>query len=223
MKTHFVTYSDKNFENQRLVIVNYAKNWFDSSQGYTREWLETTEFYEKNKKILDNSKGAGFWLWKPFVILDKLNSIEDGDIIFYLDCADVFYDGFSEFLKNYFLTNDVDCLLTYGSKNKQKWYTKKDTFYLMDCDTEKYHEHLQLEAGIIVFKNTQKIREIVKEWLYYCTINNIITDTPNIHGENYDGFIKHQSDQSILSNLAIKYNLNMNNLSRNFVICNVNQ
>lgn len=223
MKTHFITYSDKNFESQRLGIVNHAKNSFDYSYGYTREWLENTEFYNQNKSLLDNPKGAGFWIWKPFIILDKLNSIDEGDILFYIDCADVFLSEFSNFLKSYFKSNEVDCMLTYGGQNKQKWYTKKDTFYLMGCDTEKYHEHIQLEAGIIVVKNTKKIREIVSEWLHYCTITNIISDIDNIHGENYDGFIRHNSDQSVLSNLAIKYNLNINNLSRNFVICNVNQ
>jgi hypothetical protein len=223
MKTHFITYSDKNFENQKTSLVNYASKLFDVSQGYSREWLESTDFYLKNKLLLDNPKGVGFWIWKPFIILDKLNSINDGDIVFYLDAADVFTSEFPSFLKNYFTTNDIDCMLTYGGQNKQKWYTKKDTFYLMGCDNEMYHEHLQLEAGILVFKNTPKIREIVKEWLYYCTIDNIISDIPNIHGENYDGFIRHNSDQSVLSNLAIKYNLNMNNLSRRFVTCNVNQ
>ena len=223
MKTHFIAYSDKNFDTQRINIVNYANSIFDYSYGYTREWLESTSFYQNNKELLDHNRGAGFWIWKPYVILDKLNSIPENDIVFYLDCADVFTTGLSNFLKNYYTNNNVDCLLAYGGSNKQKWYTKRDAFYLMDCDDSRYHEHIQLEAGMLSFKNTEKIRKIINEWLNYCTNKNIISDLPNLYGDNYEGFIKHQSDQSVLSNLSLKYNLNTNNLLRNFVTCNVNQ
>jgi hypothetical protein len=223
MKTHFITYSDKNFETQRINLVNYASNTFDYSYGYTREWLVETDFYKENSELLDNKRGAGFWIWKPYVILDRLNSIDDGDIIFYLDCADVFTIGLSDFLKDYFSNNNTDCLLAHGGSNKQKHYTKRDAFYLMGCDETRYHEHVQLEAGMLCFKNTEKIRKIIYEWLQYCTNPNIISDLPNLHGDNFDGFIVHQSDQSVISNLSLKYNLNTNNLLRNFVTCNVNQ
>lgn len=223
MNTHFITYSDCNFDTQRINLVNYASECFDNSYGYTREWLVETDFYSKNKSLLDSIRGAGFWIWKPFIILDKLNSIPDGDIVFYLDAADVFKIELPKFLIEYYNNSGVDSLLTFGGQNKQKWYTKKDTFFLMNCDEEKYHNHIQLEAGMICFKNNQNIRNIVSEWLFYCTNENIISDVENIHGDNYDGFIKHQSDQSVLTNLAIKYNLNINNLLRDFVTCNINQ
>jgi hypothetical protein len=223
MKTHFITYSDNNFVNQRINLVNYASNIFDYAYGYTREWLEETSFYANNKELLDEKRGAGYWIWKPYVILDRLNLIPENDIIFYLDCADVFTSGLSDFLKDYYTNNNVDCLLAHGSTNKQKHYTKRDAFYLMGCDNSQYHEHTQLEAGMLCFKNTEKIRKIIKEWLDYCTNKNIISDLPNLHGDNLEGFIVHQSDQSVLSNLSLRYNLNTNNLLRNFVTCNVNQ
>jgi hypothetical protein len=223
MKTHFITYSDKNFETQRINLVNYANNTFDYSYGYNREWLVETDFYKENSELLDNKRGAGFWIWKPYIILNRLNSIDENDIIFYLDCADVFTIGLSDFLKDYFHNNNTDCLLSHGGSNKQKHYTKRDAFYLMGCDENRYHEHVQLEAGMLCFKNTNKIRKIIYEWLQYCTNPNIISDLPNLHGDNFEGFIVHQSDQSVISNLSLKYNLNTNNLLRNFVTCNVNQ
>lgn len=223
MKTHFITYSDSNFEKQRINLVKYADKYFDYSIGYTREWLEETKFYSENKKLLDEKRGVGFWIWKPFIILDRLNSIPDGDIIFYLDAADVFKGELSEFLKDYFIKNNFDSLLTYGGQNKQKWYTKKDTFFIMGCDTEMYHNHIQLEAGMVCFKNNKNIRNIVSEWLFFCKNENVISDIENIYGNNYEGFVKHQSDQSVLTNLSIKYQLNINNILRMFVACNINQ
>ena len=39
----------------------------------------------KNKKILDAPKGIGYWLWKPFIILETMKNISEGDVIVYSD------------------------------------------------------------------------------------------------------------------------------------------
>lgn len=221
MKIHFITYSDNNYTEQQIKLDEIASKFFILN-SYNRDWLITTDFYLKNKPILDLHRGGGYWLWKPFIILETLSKMEYGDILFYLDCGDIFTGGLYDFLKKYFDNSNIDSLLTYGGQNKQKWYTKRDTFSLMGCDEEKYHEHIQLEAGMICFKKTDNIINIVNEWLLYCTNPNISTDIKNITGPNFNDFIDHRHDQSILTNLAIKYNLNINNLLRQYITCNVN-
>ena len=54
---------------------------------YTREWLETTDFYFKNRYILDNPRGNGFFIWKPYIILKTMESLDEGDIVMYSDAA----------------------------------------------------------------------------------------------------------------------------------------
>jgi hypothetical protein len=44
----------------------------------------------------------------------------------------------------------------------------------------------------------------------YSENENIISDLPNITKPNLKGFKDHRHDQSILSNLAVKYNINLN-------------
>jgi hypothetical protein len=222
MDIYFITYSDEKFKDQQNNLDLHAEKFFNLN-SYNREWLVTTNFYKENKEILDLPRGGGYWLWKPFIILDTLNKMNDNDLLFYLDSGDKFSDGLSQFLNNYFSNNDIDSLLTFGGQNKQKWYTKRDTFILMDCDTKEYHNHLQLEAGIICLKKTDKIVKLVSEWLNYCSNPNIITDIENITGPNLHGFKDHRHDQSVLTNLAIKHNLNINRLLRNFITCNVNK
>ena len=104
----------------------------------------------------------------------------------------------------------------------QKMYTKRDCFILMKCDNEKYWESIQVEAGIIVVKKTEYSIKIVDEWLEWCKNENILTDIPNICGkDNFSCFIDHRHDQSVLSNLAKKYNILLDNGIRKFVTCNV--
>jgi hypothetical protein len=221
MKIHFITYSDIKYRKQQIKLDEIASKFFILN-SYNRDWLIKTNFYLENKKILDLERGGGYWLWKPFIILDTLNKMEYNDVLFYLDCGDIFTDGLYDFLNLYFEKSDVDSLLTYGGQNKQRWYTKRDTFSLMNCDDEKYHEHTQLEAGMVCLRKTDKIIDIVKEWLFYCKNENILTDIENTQGPNLSGFIDHRHDQSILTNLSIKYNLNINNLLRQYITCNVN-
>jgi hypothetical protein len=221
MEIHFVTYSDSNYRNQQERLDKKAKDTFKLN-SYSREWLITTDFYTEFKHILDLPRGGGYWLWKPFIILNTLDKMEYGDILFYLDSGDDFNDGLLGFLNHYFSDSSINSLLTYGGQNKQRWYTKRDTFTLMDCDETKYHEHVQLEAGMVCLRKTDTNIELVKEWLKYCGNENIITDIENISGNNLDGFIDHRHDQSVLTNLAIRYNLNINNLLRQYITCNVN-
>ena len=162
MKIHFITYSDINYQEQQIKLDKIANKFFILN-SYNRDWLITTDFYLKNKSILDLHRGGGYWLWKPFIILETLNKMEYGDVLFYLDCGDIFTDGLYYFLNNYFDNSELDSLLTYGGQNKQKWYTKRDTFLLMGCDEEKYHEFPQLEAGFFIVKKTQENIKLINE------------------------------------------------------------
>ena len=81
----------------------------------------------------------------------------------------------------------------------------------MNCDNEVYHNAPMIEAGTLVFKKTSLNEKFLNEWLFYCKNKNIITDIPNILGKNDKEFIDNRYDQSVLSNLRIKYNMEYNN------------
>ena len=222
---HFVTFSDKNYANQQNKLCLYAEELeqFKSVNKYSKEkHLLNSEFYKENKNILDQSRGCGYWLWKPYFILEKLNEIDYGEVVFYLDCADVFYPNLVPFLKNNNFESDV--ILVRGAHPNRDW-TKRDCFVYMMCDEEKYWNHNQLEAGIGFYKKTPKTMKVVREWLEFCKNPNILTDVPNISNlPNFDNFQDHRHDQSVLTNIAVKHDLRIENeMIRQFVACNVNE
>lgn len=49
----------------------------------------------------------------------------------------------------------------------------------------------------------------MSELLEWSQNENILTDTPNITGENYPTFKDHRHDQSVLSLMAHKYNIKL--------------
>jgi len=180
---------------------------FDRVLHYTREWLETTDFYSENKEILDMPKGDGYWLWKPFIILETMKTLKDGDVVFYTDAGDNIHDkeilniiGRSLFRDDYVLSSP-------RSVRMNKHYTKADCFILMGCDSVGYWNNVQVEAGTVVFKKTPAMLAFLNEWLHLCRNKNIVTDIPNEYGDNYDGFRFHRHDQSVLSLLAAKHKM----------------
>ena len=87
-------------------------------------------------------------------------------------------------------------------------WTKRDCFVLMKCDSPKYWDAEQLMGSFSVFINNERSRKFVKEWMNYCCNENIISDVPNRCGlANFPEFKDHRHDQSILSLLAIKHDL----------------
>jgi len=103
-------------------------------------------------------------------------------------------------------------------------WTKRDTFVLMGCDNEHYWNQTQLEAGLIGLKNNKFNNDLIEEWISFCGNEQIISNSPNESGlNNLDGFIDHRQDQSILTNLQIKYNIPHQRLDDSMVFWNHNQ
>lgn len=217
MNWHLVTYSDGNFKEQQDFLNKTHGDTF-TVHPYDREWLEGTEFYKENKELLDDSVGAGWWLWKPYVILDALKKADEGDIVVYCDCGDMFSPGLQSYVEKNIGEDDISLLLLGGHPNRQ--YTKKDCFVLMDCDEDDYWNSIQLEAGFMVWKSCEESIKVVDDWLNYCLNFDILNDEPSTQGEESFDFKEHRHDQSILTNLAIRDGLSVGGPEyRNFIEC----
>jgi hypothetical protein len=74
----------------------------------------------------------------------------------------------------------------------------------MNCDSERFWHHPQIQATHSVWRKTRATSEFVAEWLHYCCDPRVITDAPNVSGmANFPDFAEHRHDQSVLTNLVI--------------------
>ena len=217
MNWHLVTYADENFVEQQKFLHQTHKEGF-IHHPFNRENLESTDFYQNNKSILDESTGAGWWIWKPYFILDVLKSSNEGDFIIYCDCGDMFSLGLKSYVENT-VTEDDQCLLLVGNNRNGK-YTKRDCFIKMNCDEEDYHNSNQLEVGFMVWRVCEESIKIVSEWLEFCKDSQIINNDVSTLGEELSGFVSHRNDQSVLTNIAIRDGLTVGGQDyRNYVEC----
>ena len=205
MNVYVCFYTNENYRYiENHLIEHYEKKGF-TVLPYRSENVKIGDFYIDNKEILDCERGDGYWLWKPKIIIDLFNKIKNDDVIIYIDAGDIFHSDNIK-VKEFFNENDY-YFYTCIDRPQNKQYTKRDCFILMGCDEEKYYNYPQIEAGIIMLKKTEGNINLVNEWFHYAKDYRVITDSTNECGLlNFPEFVDHRHDQSILSNLFIKYN-----------------
>lgn len=189
--------------------LNHAalKYGFDEVRPWGKAEIMSTPFYREHQAILDCPRGAGYWLWKPYIILDALQNAQDNDIICYIDSGAEIIADFSPLINLciakgiiLFDFDDVQYL-------NQDW-TKRDCFILMNCDSEKVHQAPQINAAFQLYKCNDESQRFIQEYLSYCCDPRIITDAPNVCGQaNLPSFRDHRHDQSVVSLLGCKYNI----------------
>lgn len=206
-KLKVITFANNNFIKARDLLVSELNNIGVKNIITYNDNDILPNFINENNEIFQFKRGFGYWIWKPYFILKTLQESNDDDIIIYIDSTDLPRIKFIEFIDEHFKKNDILLFRNLREESHDTW-TKRDCFILMNCDDEKYHNKVQLEAGVVGFKKTDFNINLIKEWLMFCSNKFIISDIPNIMGlSNHPLFIEHRHDQSILTNLSIKYDL----------------
>ncbi len=199
----------------RFKLNQYILNMFalrfsgiTETSAWNFEKIKKEGFYQTHREILAHKRGAGYWLWKPYIILQELKKVNYGDYVVYSDCG----------RNKPLLSRSIKPLLEWCSANRgvlpgvyipqygasRKW-TKRDCFVLMECDQKDYWNHCQIQASFSVWEKNEFSLSFVEKWLDHCTDARILLDTANTCGlPNFADFIEHRHDQSVLTLCAIK-------------------
>ncbi|MBD5470175.1 MAG: hypothetical protein HDR19_03415 [Lachnospiraceae bacterium] len=198
-------YADKKFRRAQKLNSKTAKQWgADRVIEYTAEDIDP-KFRAANKEILDNPRGGGYYLWKPYVFYRAYQEISDDDYLIYTDAGSVYVDSIQKL---------IDCmekeqinLMLFSLQNEmlERKYTKRDAFILTGCDEEKYANTPQSIGGYMVCRKSAEVEDFFQEVLSYAQDIRIISDNPNTMGkDNYPEFIDHRHDQSVISLISKK-------------------
>lgn len=175
---------------------------------YTQDQLKDTEFWKKNSYILSKPRGAGYWIWKPFIILETLNKLENEDIVMYSDAGVSVIEDLTP-LFNIAANNLSKKMLFANGEHRNYTWTKKDCFVLMNCDTAEYWNGQHLTATTSLWVKNQENIDFLKEYQKYLKDPRIVTDDFNMFGSNRPQFKDHRHDQSVLSLMSIKYKIEL--------------
>ena len=203
MNKYFINYSSNGFRGSQLEGLAAAECFGFKTKGYTEKDIDA-DFFEKNKSILETKRGAGCWLWKPYIILDMLNTINDGDYLVYMDSGAKFIKNPSVFLT---MINHKGILCTRMIHPQGRW-SKGDCFYLINKNNhDDFRFDLQIQGTYLFIKKCEFSVNFVKEWLKFCETDGLISEEKNLYKENFPEFIEHRHDQSILSLMVYNHDI----------------
>ncbi|OQP45455.1 hypothetical protein A4H97_32445 [Niastella yeongjuensis] len=207
MRVVLTNLSNELFLESRLRLNASARQFgIPEVNSYDIGAIRSTPFYAANKAVLDNPRGLGYWLWKPYIILETMNRVEEGDIVVYSDSGIEFTAPLDPLIELCVQKEPV-VLFANGNLRNSMW-TKRDCFILMNLDRKKYWRGIQCDGSFALFRKSRETIQFLNEFLTYCCDERIISDMPNTMGKkNLPDFIEHRHDQSILSLLACHYQL----------------
>jgi hypothetical protein len=163
------------------------------------------DFVQRNSYTFSQPRGAGCWIWKPYLILKTMETMGDSDWLMYTDSGMYFVRDPWPWVES-----NSDCIgekgiATFGTCDRNRKYCKRDAFVLMGMDEPRYIDSEQRQASVFVCKKTDFSLRFVREWLDWCCDPRVITDLPNTKGlPNHTGFQDHRHDQSIMSLMCIR-------------------
>jgi hypothetical protein len=160
-------------------------------------------FRRRNAAILDQPRGAGYWLWKPYFIHRHLRDLGANDWLFYCDAGAIVVER-PNLLVAHALAEQLDVMVFDGQPSWLEFlWTKRDAFLLAGCDAPRFWGSTQIIGGLSLWRGTGAARELAQEWLDLSSDPRAITDLANQLGQpNLPGFREHRHDQSLLSLLA---------------------
>ncbi len=87
-KIHLISYGNHFFEKSKNRIFEEAKksNWFNTINIYGPENV-SEEYINEFNDIWQKPRGAGYWIWKFYIIKQQLINISNNDILIYIDAG----------------------------------------------------------------------------------------------------------------------------------------
>jgi hypothetical protein len=201
-------YADKKFKRAQTLNSKTARqHGADKVIEYGPEDIDRN-FYEKNKEILLNPRGGGYYLWKPYFYRKAYDELKDGDYLIYTDSGSIYVNDI-QYLIDCMERENVN-IMVFSLQNEmlERKYTKRDTLLLTGCDSPRYTDTPQSVGGYMIYKKSPEVKAFFDEVLEYAQDIRCISDNPNVMGQpNYEDFVAHRHDQAIISLMSKKHNI----------------
>jgi hypothetical protein len=189
-----------------IYHVSYASSNMSKSLDICRVWAlrhgcDATlnididpDFAAHNRHILSQPRGAGYWLWKPYIIHRALMDFtKPGDYIVYTDAGVEFVANINRIIDE--MERSGEDIFLFGNNYQHRDWCKREVFDALNCK-----DGHQVQASAMVLRNTENAMYLVEEWLDQCQYGNQIDDICG--SDQYPGFREHRHDQAILTAVA---------------------
>ena len=207
----FLNYGDEKFKLSRKRISLEAQNlnYFDIIITETEDIKYDLEIINclKNpnfKKVFNDKRGGGYWIWKPYIIYKNLQLLNDNDILVYSDSGSTIpnnkytIDKLNEYI-NIVKNSDKGVLAFRNPHIESKW-TKGDVFKHFNClDNKNIYNTRQFTANRIIIKKNVHSMALFKIWWETAKNYSHFFDDSTSITKNFNNFTENRHDQSVFS------------------------
>lgn len=214
MRVHLVSFATTKYRHRQILLAASAKanGIVATTTSWTLAKLKASEFPILAPDISPSERGSGFWAWKPFIIQKSLDSVPEGDIVFYCDVGRKY--------PYILLEHPLDSYMKWMDEQRQDimpgvvipWngpmamWTKRDAFIGTAMDTSDIRSAYPVQASFSFWRANSQTRTFVAEWLSWCVQRRLVSDDPSEGAEpERPEFRSHRHDQSLLTLCAIKH------------------
>ena len=192
------------YSKQRALFQAKTIGEFDFVHSFNFHAM-TNKFRKIHNYVLKAQRGAGYWLWKPYIILKSLiEHMNEGDIVMYQDAGAYIIRSPAPLFK--LCEKSKHGAVIFSLNKIEHEYTKQDAFVLMNITIPEASDTFQRLASYILFRKCCTTIQFVMEWLAYLSDRRIASDDSNTLGiPNGKSFQGHRHDQSVLSLLSKKW------------------
>ena len=200
---HLVTFANKEpfIKSQKILDLTCKKCGISTHTMWNQEQIYLTEFYKKNKNLFDRYKtiGFGLFIWKPYIIYQRLISIENNEFIYYQDSSQYDFNGLEyninqvcEFMNK----NNIELIPGFTIDKINRNLIKEECLQYLNYHTnEDFLNKNHIHTSPMLLKKTPYTVNFIKEWMDLCQIPQCIIKNTR----------SHQCDQAILNILLDKY------------------
>lgn len=209
-KRIYITFSGAAYDESTAKLIEGAHRYAKADEVWVYDdwWLEHTqkEYMARNHWAFEHphKRGFGWYIWKPYIILDAYNRAKNGDIIIFTDAdtyavkpLDVLFD---------ICKRDGGVMLFRAVGQWQREWCKRDCYKVMGQDEPRYYDVPHGVARfVLVQKGSAKAKQFLEEWYQYTSDQRCNTFDPSVLGPELPGFREHRTEQAIMTNLAHKF------------------
>lgn len=205
MKRKFITFADSRMKKALARICRQAEgmDFFDEIRAYTERDLDESFLNDNVSLLRPGVRGYGYWKWKPYLIMRELETMEEGDQLYYIDAGCHWNSEGRPRLLEYAEALE-GCPLgiaafELGRGCSERAYTKMDVLVYMGVENDaELLDRGQICGGHVFVSKNERSVEFVNAW-YKATLNtHLIDDSPSLL-PNLPEFKEHRHEQSIFS------------------------
>jgi hypothetical protein len=204
----FLSYATQNFASARDDLCASAVSvGFDDAYARSPADLDPT-FQRNNSLLLSQKRGAGYWAWKPQIILQELQKLDASDVLVYSDAGRSKYNQIRVFPSRLinkvrhagFLTGTL--IPQHGPISR---WTKRDALILLDMDRAEIYVQPTIQATWSMWTPTDSAFRFLDLWKSFCSDIRCVSDEENTLGHNnLPDFRDHRHDQAISTLLTYR-------------------